>query len=390
MQDFSAHVAQFVGLVGVALVVGLAADRLRIPYSVALLVVGVAASPLSTLEVPFAFPSGLLFVFLPALIFEAAIHLDPQALLRRWAPIVVLALPGVLLTAGLVMAGCVWIAGLPLGPAFLLGAIVSATDPVAVIATFKRLPVPHDLQMIVEAESLANDGIAVVLYLVGLALASGRTVHVLEAVGFAVYEVGAGIAIGIVFAYVFVRLLHGIRDAEHYVVASLVLAYGSYLVADRVHASGIFACATAGMAAGLFKRYAPSAEIVRDLESFWGALAFLANSLVFLFMGFALDLSRVVAEPVVIAVALGMVLIARIILAYGALPLTGIRGEYRGWQHVVEWAGLRGGLALALALNLPANLAGRDAVIDATFAVVLVTLVVQGLTIEPLLRRLKI
>lgn len=390
MTTFAGHVAQFVALVGVALIVGLAAERLRIPYSVALLVVGVVASPLTTYEPLFSFPQGLLFVFLPALIFEAALHLDPRALLRRWLPIAILAIPGVLFTAGMIAAGCAGIAGLALAPAFVLGAIVSATDPVAVIATFKRLMVPLDLQTIVEAEALANDGTAVVLYGVGLALVEGARVDWLLTAETAFYEVVFAIAVGVAFAYVFVRLLYGMRDAEYYTVASLVLAYGSYLVADGAHASGIFACASAGIAVGLFRRYAPPAEVSRDLESFWGALAFLANSLVFLFMGFALDLRRVLGEPLVIVVAIALVVLSRAILAYGVLPLLGIDRALRGWRTVVAWAGLRGGLALALALNLPREMPARDAIIDATFAVVLVTLVVQGLTIEPLVRRLRL
>lgn len=390
MEAFAGHIAQFVGLIGVALVVGLAAERLRVPYSVALLVVGLAASPLAALETPFAFPSGLLFVFLPALIFDGALHLDPHALVRRWRPIVVLALPGAGLTAVLVAAGCAAFGGLAFAPAFVLGAIVSATDPVAVIATFKRLTVPIDLQSIVEAEALANDGIAVVLYTAGVAIASGGQVNWLVEAGAGLYAVAAAIAIGVACAYAYVRLLHGMSDAGYYAVGSLVLAYGSYLVADRLHASGIFACAAAGMAVPLFRRYEPSAEVLRDVENFWGALAFLANSLVFLFMGFALDLRRIAAEPLTIAVTLVIVFAARALLAYGALPLAGIGAALRPWQHVVAWSGLRGGLALALALNLPASLPGRDAIVDATFAVVLVTLVAQGLTIEPLLRRLRL
>src|SRR5579875_81142 len=357
MPDFAAHVAQFVGLIGIALIVGLAAERLRVPYSVALLVVGIALSSRATVEPLFAFPQGLLFVFLPALVFEAALQLDAEALLRRWLPIAVLAVPGVVFSAGSVALGAAF-SGLPLEAAFVLGAIVAATDPVAVIATFRRLTVPLDVQTIVEAESLANDGVAVVL--------------------------------GLISARLFSRLLRGTRDGGFYAVASLVLAYGSYLVADRIHASGIFACATAGIALAAPRRSGPPAQIMRDLQTFWAALAFLANSLVFLFMGFALDLRRVFAEPRLIIVTLIAVFATRTVLAYGALPLSGLGRRYRGWHHVVAWAGLRGGLALALALNLPASLPGREQIIDATFAVVLVTLVLQGLTIEPLLRRLRL
>lgn len=388
MSDFAGHMLLAVGLTGVALVVGLAAERLRIPYSVALLVVGIGVSPFTSFQPFFTFPQGLLFVFLPALIFEAALHLDPRALLRMWRPITILAIPGTVFTALLVAWGCSALAGLDFAPAFVLGAIVSATDPVAVIATFRRLTVPLDLQTIVEAESLANDGIALLLYTIGIDVASSNHVSLLVALNGAIFAVGAGVAVGIVFAYLYARLLYGMIDPQYYAVGSLVLAYGSYLVASGIHASGIFACAAAGISVGLFKRYAPPLSTIRDLEGFWGALAFLANSLVFLFMGFSLDLRRIFSEPLAIVVTIASVVVARAVLAYGAVWIAGIRN--RGWQHVVAWAGLRGGLALALALNLPPDLAGRDAIIGATFAVVLVTLVTQGLTIEPLLRRLKL
>jgi len=389
MPDFAAHVAQFVGLIGIALIVGLAAERLRVPYSVALLVVGIALSSRATVEPLFAFPQGLLFVFLPALVFEAALQLDAEALLRRWLPIAVLAVPGVVFSAGSVALGAAF-SGLPLEAAFVLGAIVAATDPVAVIATFRRLTVPLDVQTIVEAESLANDGVAVVLYTAGVAVALGGRAAAPAEFGVAVYEVVAAVGVGLISARLFSRLLRGTRDGGFYAVASLVLAYGSYLVADRIHASGIFACATAGIALAAPRRTGPPAQIMRDLQTFWAALAFLANSLVFLFMGFALDLRRVFAEPRLIIVTLIAVFATRTVLAYGALPLSGLGRRYRGWHHVVAWAGLRGGLALALALNLPASLPGREQIIDATFAVVLVTLVLQGLTIEPLLRRLRL
>lgn len=388
MPDLATYVAQFVALLGGAAAVGLGAERLRIPYSVALLVVGVAVTPLARVEAPFAFPSGLLFVFLPALVFEAALGLDRAALMRRARPILVLAVPGVIFTALVVAAGAMAFAHVGPAAAFVLGAILSATDPVAVIATFRRLTVPRDLATIVEAEALANDGVALVLFTLGVRVALGAPAGVWRALGEGVYAIAVGIAIGVACAYVVVRLLHGLEGAEFYAVASIVLAYGAYLLADRLGGSGIFATAAAGIAVRSFARYAPPRRVVREVESFWGALAFLANSLVFLFMGFTFDLRSLVAQPAVAGVALVLVAVSRAILAYGALPLAGI--ARRAWQHVVAWAGLRGALAIALALDLPRGFPDRDAVIAATFAVVLVTLVAQGLTIEPLLRRLQL
>jgi CPA1 family monovalent cation:H+ antiporter len=386
-EGVAAEVSVIVALVAGALVVGLASERMRIPYSVALVVVALAVTPLATFQPLGSFQSTLLIVFLPALVFEAALALDAAALRRMWRPIVVLAIPGVLVTALIIALADSRIAGLAFPTAFLLGAILSATDPVAVIALFRRLTVPLDLQTLVESEALANDGTAVVLYVLGLQFVTSAHAEALQAIGLGIYAIAAAVAIGIVFAFVGVRLLAG-TEAGNYAVGTLVLAYGSFLLADRIGASGIFACATAGIAFRTYKRQAPSEEMLAKLSVFWEALAFLANSLVFLLMGFVVDLPAIVAHPWPIVVTLAAVIVARAVLAYGLLPLCGIIS--RRWQHVVSWAGLRGGLAIALALSLPAGMPQRETILGATFAVVLVTLVVQGLTIEPLLRRLKL
>jgi CPA1 family monovalent cation:H+ antiporter len=332
-----------------------------------------------------------LLVFLPALIFEAAWNLDRHALSRTWRAIVLLAVPGVALTAAVVGVGLSALGLLPLAPALLLGVILSATDPVAVIATFKRLAAPADLEAIVEGESLFNDGTAVVLY--GVALSSlglgGAHVDPTVAAGEAVAGTIGGLAIGAAGAFVAAQAMRLVADSMLQIVASIVVAYGSYLVAEELHCSGIFAAIAAGIALHAFtKGRAAQADV--DIDRFWGVAAFIANSLVFLLMGLRIELPRIVHEPALVIATLALLVAARLVLAYGGLPLVRIAGDSPAWRHVVAASGLRGALSIALAVNLPAGVPMRPQIVDAVFGVVCVTLIAQGLAIGPLVARLRV
>jgi CPA1 family monovalent cation:H+ antiporter len=388
MDQLHNGVALLVALLLAALVVGIVAERTRIPYTVALLV---AALPLYLSHLSVSFGPWLLLVFLPALIFEAAWNLDRHALSRTWRAIVLLAVPGVALTAAVVGVGLSALGLLPLAPALLLGVILSATDPVAVIATFKRLAAPADLEAIVEGESLFNDGTAVVLY--GVALSSlglgGAHVDPTVAAGEAVAGTIGGLAIGAAGAFVAAQAMRLVADSMLQIVASIVVAYGSYLVAEELHCSGIFAAIAAGIALHAFtKGRAAQADV--DIDRFWGVAAFIANSLVFLLMGLRIELPRIVHEPALVIATLALLVAARLVLAYGGLPLVRIAGDSPAWRHVVAASGLRGALSIALAVNLPAGVPMRPQIVDAVFGVVCVTLIAQGLAIGPLVARLRV
>ncbi len=371
-----------------AVLVGVAAQRLRIPYSVALLL---AALPLQLPHLDEQFTPSLLFVFLPALVFEAAWNVDVPALRRRWLPITVLAVPGVLLTAAFVAAGLAATGLMPLLPALVLGAILAATDPIAVIGTFRRLRVTPDLATIVEGESLFNDGVAIVLYTVAVgALAAGSS-HIdplavgVEALGVAL----GGAAVGAVGAGLVAFVLVRTEDALLQVVGTIVAAYGTYLIADDVHVSGIFAAVVAGIAIRGFRRF-PTPEATLEVDRFWAVLAFIATTLVFVLMGLRIEFARIVHEPLLVVLTLALVTAARVLVTYLGLPLAGVRGDQRGWHPVILCAGMRGALSVALALALPNDLPYRSQIIDAAFGVVVVTLVVQGLSIGPLLVQSKL
>ena len=378
-------VAFIVFLLAAALIVGLIAQRARIPYAVALLL---ASLPFHHSQAR-AFGLQVLFVFLPALIFEAAWNLDVASLRRTWKPIALLAIPGVLFTALLVGYGLSWSGQLPLREGILLGSIIAATDPIAVIATFRRLAVPHDLAMIVEGESLFNDGTAVVLY--SAMLASLDPHATLLPIGIAFHAMIAtlgGAALGFLGAFAIASLLRGTQDVMLHIVASVVVAYGVFLTAEHLHVSGIFGVLTAGIALRAFRHFPYEEQIQLEIDRFWSVLAFLANSLVFLLLGLRIEAKRIFHEPHLIFSTLLLIFITRTMLSYGPLRLMLPSQHRTHWQHVITISGMRGALSLALAVLLPETTQYRAVIIDAVFAVVTTTLIVQGLTITPILRRL--
>jgi len=391
MDQLHNGVAFLVALLIAALVVGIVAERTKVPYTVALLL---ASLPLYFAHVSISFGPWLLLVFLPALIFEAAWNLDRAALARTWPAIAMLAVPGVVFTAAVVGCGLFALGEMPLAPALLLGIILSATDPIAVIATFRRLAVPTDLTTIVEGESLFNDGAAVVLYGVALStlgIAGAGGAHPSAAAEGALALGGAlgGLAIGTLVAFLVSQAMRLVAESMLQITASIVVAYGAYLLAETLHCSGIFAAIAAGIALRGFGN-ARAPDIDSDVARFWEVAAFIANSLVFLLMGLRIELPRIVHEPVLVASTLGLLLLSRLGLAYVGLPLVRVAGERLAWRHVVAASGLRGALSLALAVSLPADVPLRPQIVDAVFGAVCITLIAQGLAIGPLVARLRL
>jgi len=333
----------------------------------------------------YAFGHATLYVFLPALLFEAAWNLNYRAILRQWIPIAALAGPGVVLTA-LIVAAALAIVRVPFGPALLAGAILSATDPIAVVAIFRRLRVPKTLVTIVECEALFNDAVAVAIYrgtLVALTLgaagAGGIALVALDTLAGAV----AGTALGIAIAFVAARALRRTRDVRLQIAATVLCAYGAYFAAEYLHLSGIFATIACGIALRYFERSWLTLRIAEDVNAFWDLAALVANVLVFFMVGAALQIGRIAEEPIFTVACIAAVAVARFAVAAFLLP-----GPYpRSWMAVVRTAGVRGGLSLALALAIPASFPYREAIVDATFAVALATLAAGGLTMERAARR---
>ena len=386
----------FVIFLTVAAAVGLVIRRTAIPFTLALVAVGLVASlllPDLQLEVT---PELVLVVLLPGLVFEAAIHIDLTALRRSAGSVALLAGPGVIVVAVVVAAALFLGTGLPLELGFIVGAMVAATDPAAVIATFRRLGVPHRLAATVEGESLFNDGTGLVLFALAVS-AITTTVTAQDVLATLVVTIAVSMAIGLGVGFLASRVLATVEDHLLELMISVSAAYGTYLLADAFHESGIIATVIAGIVIGNYgRRIGISRRAAEAMDTVWEFVAFLLTALVFMIVGLSISLPSLTDALPWIAFALVGALVGRAIAVYGLMggflwlrqrfgPAD--REPHRGWLHVLNWSGLRGAVAVAMALSLPMNVPQRGLLLEITFGVVLFTLIVQGMTIEPLVRR---
>ncbi len=369
-------------------VVAIVVRRFRIPYTVALVLVGVALSFRSPLQVHLT-SDLILSLLIPPLVFEAAFHLNLDKLRRNLLTIGLLAIPGVVLTM-LIVGGVVHLGGgLALGAALVFGALIAATDPVSVVAIFRRLGAPKRLEVMLEGESLFNDGTAIVLFNLALAAVLTGEFHLLDGVIDFVRVAGVGIGIGLLLGWLVSRLIGAIDDYLVETTLTTVLAFGTYLLAEQLHVSGVLAVVAAGLVNGNLgsREMSPTTRIV--VLNFWEYVAFLANSAVFLLIGLEIDIPGLVGNWALIAWAIGAVLLSRAVGVY-LLSRLG-RPMPERWRHVLFWGGLRGAIALALALSLPAEFGqDRQVLLVMAFGVVLFTLLGQGVSMEWLVRKLEL
>ena len=377
----------------VACLTAMLTRRFGWPYSV-----GLAAAGALIAYVPNApqlsLSRDLIFnIFLPPLVFEAALKLEWQPFRRDLPVTLALAFIGVIIAAIVVAAGMHWLVGWTWIGAALFAVLIAATDPVSVIASFRELRVEPRLSMMVESESLLNDGVAAVIFAVLFAMAvEGGSAPGAIALNF-LWTFFGGILIGLITGTA--MLLIAGKTEDHLVETALtaVAAYGSFLTAEHFHASGVLASLTAGLVIGnLGLKGAISHHGRQHLIDIWDFFAFLANSFVFILIGMNLALIPVgLLGFATAAIAVLLVILGRAAAVY---PLSAIFLRTRlsipaRYQHILVWGGLRGALGLALALALPA-IPERTAIILTTFVVVAFSLFVQGLTMPVLVRRLGI
>jgi Na+:H+ antiporter len=379
-----------VALFATATAVAAAARRVSLPESVVLVAVGlVGALIFPDLRLAIT-PQLVLSVFVPGLVFAAAYAIDWSDLRAVLGPVLGLAVPGVVASAAVVAVALTAI-GLPLELAFVVGAITAATDPVAVVATMSRLRVPGGLRVLVESESLLNDGTGLVLFALavravtgGIALAEGAALFVVTVV--------VSTIVGIAGGFIASRAIAATAERTIQLAVTLVLAYGTYQLAAAFGLSGILATVISGVVLGtLMRRGRSTAGVVDEVEDLWEVIAFGSTSLIFLLIGFAISLSALVAVPVAIALGTAAVIVARALIVYLPALLTrlwrGAKAVPHGWTHVVFWSGLRGAIALAAALSLPSDFPRRELLQQVSFGIVLVTLILQGTTAPLVVRR---
>jgi CPA1 family monovalent cation:H+ antiporter len=394
----SSIIEPMIALLVVATIVGIISHRVRLPYTVLLMLVGIGLSFIGLVPNIDLTKELLLGVFLPALIFEAAIHF-PFNELRKFAPtIATLAAPGVILTA-LATAFVLLIevstfrveADMTFMHYLLFGTIISATDPIAIIALFKQLGVKRKLAIILEGESLFNDGTAIVIYIVVLTALTSGVLSIQDGALLFVTEAVFGIVLGAICGAFANFSMPFAKDPLISVAITTVAAYGSYIVADSLHASGVLATATAGLFLGnLGKRGRMEPANQMAVVTFWRYVSFFVSSIVFLLVGLKVNLMFLVEHTELILFAFLAVLASRAISVFLPLGLLSRLGQPMTLKSAtaIWWGGLRGSLSMVLVLSIPDSIAGRDALIAMTFGVVVLSVLIQGSTMGPLVRAL--
>ncbi len=373
----------------IAVVVAMLTQKLNLPYSVGLVAAGIVLA-LSRFSPSISLTRDLLFtVLLPPLIFQAAFYLEWRRLRRDLGVIVVLATLGVILSAGITTVGMHYLANWRWISALVFGVLIAATDPVSVIATFREAGARGRLPLLVEAESLFNDGTAAVGFAMVLDLVQGHSPTAFQATWELVRMAGGGLLCGAAIAAGALLLVGNTQDHLVELALTTVAAYGSFLIAEKFHMSGVLATLSAGLTLGnVGSRGRISDRGKEAVQDFWEYAAFVTNSLIFLLIGMRVAMQDFRAVWIPAAIAILLVTLGRAAAVYPCCAFFA-GSEQRvpaRYQHLLFWGGLRGALALALALALPAELPERDNIVTISFAVVAFSIFVQGLTMKPLLR----
>ncbi|HZZ11403.1 MAG TPA: Na+/H+ antiporter [Paraburkholderia sp.] len=385
----------------------LLAKRLRLPPAAALLVGGVAMAFVPGLPPVNLDPELVLTVFLPPLLMDGAYFSVWDEFKRNLGGILLLAIGAVAFTTFTVGWVAHWVVpALPWGACFALGAIVSPPDAVAAKAVLERIALPRRLMVLLEGESLLNDAAGIVLFRFAVAAALTGTFSAQHAIGrFAVLGLG-GVAVGVVIGFIVVKLLRYLGDTYLIITTTILAGWISYIAGDMLDVSGVIATVSCGMVLGWHQHEVLSASVRMRGSAFWQVLIFLMEALVFILIGLSLRgvitrLGGVGDTLIALAPAVGAVIAAvvlsRFVWVFAFEALNGLLARFTrragpgaapDWRSatVTSWAGMRGVVTLAIALSLPETMPGRDVILVASFAVILVTVLGQGTTIGPLIR----
>ncbi len=380
----------FLILLTVATLVAASSRRLRIPYTIALVAVGLLLGAFGRIDAPQLDKELLFAVFLPGLLFEAAYHLKSDEFWRNKVAIILLAVPGVIVSIGLtalLVLGAVsagWLTTIGWRQALVFASLIAATDPVAVVALFRELGVDRRLQVLFEGESLLNDGTAVVIFTLAVAIATGGTNEVpspLALVWQFALMVGGGVAVGLLVALGVTAIMRRLDDPATEITLTMLAAYGSFALAESLGVSGVIATVSAGMLCGSYAQKMAMSQTTREaVVGFWSYASFLLNSVVFLLLGLRVHLRALAHEWLAILLAYLAVTIGRAIMIYGVSALLRLTRERLedSWPRILVLGGLRGALSMVLALSLPNDFPARDQIVTITFGVVIVSILLQG------------
>lgn len=362
-----------------------------VPYQVLLALGGIAIGFIPGLRLSLVGPDLILVVFVPGLVFEAALGLDLSEVRRRALPIGLLATVGVLLTVIVVGVPSHFALGLEWSSALLLGSIVAATDPIAVVSLLRQVGAPAGLKAILEGESLFNDGTGIAAFAAVLGTIVGGHPSVLDASFRFVVVTAGGTAIGIGVGVLGALLLSLVREAELEILITLVVAYGAYLAADVLSVSGVVSVVAAGIVVAVYGNRAARLKGTQ-LIGFWNVLSFVLNAVLFLVVGVALPAHRLAALAGLALVAYAVMFFGRAIPVYALLGMTDIRARSIAWswRHLIFWGGMRGALSVALALSIASNPRVDPRVAVVAYGMVVLSLVVQGGLLVPASRILRI
>lgn len=416
MSQIHADVQILLWVLIIVSIVSIVVRRIKLPYTLGLIITGLAISGFKLYNyvgigltpefLDTVAPEIFLLIFLPGLLFEGAMNIDTDELFRNIKSISLFAILGVLTTVLIASGVLHYVLHIPYQISLLFAAMVTPTDPIAVMAIFKKLGVSKKLGVLLEGEALFNDGTGLVIFKVVLALIVSGSFSLLSGIGQFLKLVIGGIFVGALLGYVLSKVLRKIRDSLVHLALSTVLAYGSFLVAEQFHFSGVISVVTAGFVMGGYGLKFLSSDIKLELASFWSYVGFILNSLVFLLIGLEIEIPNLIKYMTPILIGFLAILIGRAIAIYvfshiinkvdDSKIINNVNEHIPGkWQHVLVWGGLHGGLSMVLVLSLP--IIGspilaewRDFLISAVFGTVLVSLVLQGTTMVALISKLQL
>jgi Na+:H+ antiporter len=390
----------FIILFVIAMAVAITVRHLRLPYTVGLVLAGLLLGLVHLFHAPVLDKSLLFSIFLPGLIFEAAFHIDFQELWRNRLTITTLAVPGVVastvltaVTLAPIASALHFLPGFTWRQALVFGALISATDPVAVVSLFRKFGIPRRLSILIEGESLLNDGTGIVFFTLSLSIAAGGAINARDlGIDFATI-VGMGAVIGVATGIAVSTVLRHIDDPMIEVSLTTIAAYGSFIAADHLGYSGVIATVAAGILCGNYgARTGMSPSTRLAAETFWEFVAFGLNSVVFLLIGLEVPIRDLLGSWLPILAAWAIVTLVRALVVQGVWRMVGFTRERFPWTWslVLTWGGLRGALPMVLALGLPFDFPFREQIVSITFGVVTLSILGHGITMLPLLRRLGI